>query len=395
MYIWSFNISQRGKENIPLHFIYILKNMIFRVTTLTRFMLISFFWMAAHANDPIVTHRVFFDVSIDGIMAKRMVMGLFGEVVPRTVDNFLHLCRGDLGLSSTGHELSYAKSTLHRIIPNFALQGGDFTLGNGLGGESIYEGGKFKDENFKLKHTGRGVLSMANAGPDTNGSQFLITFQKAHWLDQRHVVFGTVLEGHSVLDELEAVGTENGTPEKKVVIESVGELLRDGTIIAASSLEEKAAALEARAVLRERRNIAWLKAAVASDSCSDEDNGCCSPYSERRAVSEHDLDSNDGLCHGRRTSSSSSLSSSSNSNSTLMSSSEGRRHYVAHGCCPGEHTAGPGEHTAGPGVYNRSFTERYVEPSLSSFEDYYKRFGGGGGGQEKGPHFLDYLLSFM
>jgi len=222
-----------------------------------------------------------------------MVIGLFGEVVPKTVENFLHLCRGDMGLSSTGHELSYAKSTLHRIIPNFALQGGDFTLGNGHGGESIYEGGTFKDENFKLKHTGRGVLSMANAGPDTNRSQFLITFQKAHWLDQRHVVFGTVLEGLSVLDELEAVGTENGIPEKKVVIESVGELLHDGTEITALTLTEKAAALEARAVQKERRNIAWLEAATATDSCSEQDEDCC-PYMSRTRLNDAHSASHDG-----------------------------------------------------------------------------------------------------
>lgn len=381
--------------------------MIFRVTSFTKCMLISFCCMAAHANDPIVTHRVFFDVSIDGIMAKRMVMGLFGEVVPRTVENFLHLCRGDLGLSSTGHELSYAKSTLHRIIPNFALQGGDFTLGNGLGGESIYEGGKFKDENFKLKHTGRGVLSMANAGPDANGSQFLITFQKAHWLDQRHVVFGTVLEGHSVLDELEAVGTESGIPEKKVVIESVGELLRDGTIVAASSLEEKAAALEARAVVRERRNIAWLEAAIAPESCSNEDNGCCSPYAERlnaaSSHSHHDLTSNHGLCVGRRSASSSSSSNdtSNNHNPILVSSSS----HTAPAGSRQSHTTNTASHGR-HGVYNRSqyaSSESYGKASESlftPFEGYISRSFGGGGrggsGQEKSsPHFLDYLLSFM
>merc|ERR1711959_855304 len=135
------------------------------------------------------------------------VMGLFGDVVPKTTANFLH---------GQG-------SPFHRIIPNFMIQGGDFTRENGTGGESIY-GAKFEDENFKLKHTGPGILSMANAGPGTNGSQFFLTTVKTSWLDGRHVVFGKVIEGMDVVTKVEAVGSQSGAPSKKVTIADSGEL---------------------------------------------------------------------------------------------------------------------------------------------------------------------------
>merc|ERR1719277_755548 len=175
------------------------------------------------AQDPEVTHKVFFDVKVGDAEPKRVTIGLFGNVVPKTVSNFLHLCTGDKGTGSSGKALHYKGSKFHRIIPNFMIQGGDFTKGDGTGGESIY-GNKFADENFKLKHTEPGVLSMANAGPNTNGSQFFITTVKTAWLDGRHVVFGKVVDGMETVTAVEAVGTSSGTPSKVVIIHDSGVL---------------------------------------------------------------------------------------------------------------------------------------------------------------------------
>lgn len=171
-----------------------------------------------------ITHKVFFDVAIDGEPLGRITLGLFGDAVPKTAENFRALCTGEMGNSkSSSKPLHYKDSTFHRIIPKFMIQGGDFTHGNGRGGESIY-GTKFDDENFLLTHEGPYYLSMANAGPNTNGSQFFITTVKTPWLDGRHVVFGKVLEGTSLVDEIEKQGSNSGTPKKKVTITDSGEL---------------------------------------------------------------------------------------------------------------------------------------------------------------------------
>ncbi|KAG0174842.1 peptidylprolyl isomerase protein [Apophysomyces sp. BC1034] len=167
--------------------------------------------------------KVFFDVAIQGKPAGRMTFKLFSDTVPKTAENFRALCTGEKGKGVSGKALHFKDSTFHRIIPGFMAQGGDFTLGDGRGGESIY-GQKFADENFTLKHTGRGVLSMANAGPNTNGSQFFITFDKTPWLDGNHTVFGQLVEGNDVLQALEKLGHPSGRPSATTKIVDCGEI---------------------------------------------------------------------------------------------------------------------------------------------------------------------------
>jgi len=169
---------------------------------------------------------VFMDIKIGDKEPKRIEFELFKNVVPKTAENFRALCTGEKGIGTSGKPLHYKGSTFHRSIKDFMLQGGDFTAGNGTGGESIY-GEKFEDENFTCKHLDRGYLSMANAGKNTNGSQFFITFKKAQWLDNAHVVFGRVTKGLDYLDEIEAIPTEAGDkPSQPLVVVDCGEVPR-------------------------------------------------------------------------------------------------------------------------------------------------------------------------
>jgi peptidyl-prolyl isomerase E (cyclophilin E) len=166
---------------------------------------------------------VFFELSLEGKPMGRVEMELFSDVTPKCAENFRALCTGEKGFGASGKQLHFKGSRFHRIIPGFMCQGGDFTRGNGTGGESIY-GNKFADENFELKHSSAGLLSMANAGPNTNGSQFFITLAATAWLDNKHTVFGRVSKGREVVKQMEKFGSAEGKPSGSIVISDCGQI---------------------------------------------------------------------------------------------------------------------------------------------------------------------------
>ena len=169
---------------------------------------------------------VFFDISIGSQPAGRVEMELFKDVVPKTAENFRALCTGEKGVGRSGKPLWYKGSRFHRVIPGFMCQGGDFTAGNGTGGESIY-GHKFPDESFSGragKHFGPGTLSMANAGENTNGSQFFICTANTDWLNGKHVVFGQVTKGYDVISKVESQGSQSGATRQPITVTNCGEI---------------------------------------------------------------------------------------------------------------------------------------------------------------------------
>jgi len=172
---------------------------------------------------PTTTSQVFFDIEIDGKASGRLTFNLYGGVVPKTAENFRALCTGEKGVGESGKPLHFKNTIFHRIIPNFMCQAGDFTDFRGTGGESIY-GRVFDDENFDLSHSFAGLLSMANAGPDTNGSQFFITTVPTPFLDGKHVVFGEVDDGFELLGKMESLGAKSGAVRANIEIVDCGEL---------------------------------------------------------------------------------------------------------------------------------------------------------------------------
>ncbi|CAA0832146.1 Peptidyl-prolyl cis-trans isomerase CYP63 [Striga hermonthica] len=247
---------------------------------------------------------VYLDVSVDGGTADRIEIELFADAVPKTAENFRALCTGEKGVgATTGKPLHYKGTVFHRIIKGFMAQGGDFSKGDGTGGESIY-GGKFRDENFKLGHKEPGLLSMANSGPNTNGSQFFITFKQQHHLDGKHVVFGKVVNGMDVIKKMEQLGSSGGKPSGFVKIVDCGEMSKTDAQNAVEVDEEKkkkptssdgqAKGKKKVPVKTKRRKRSYSSSdsySSSSDSYSDSDSDLDSLRTESHSDSDSDTDS--------------------------------------------------------------------------------------------------------
>ncbi|XVF32497.1 hypothetical protein REPUB_Repub17cG0087600 [Reevesia pubescens] len=259
---------------------------------------------------------VFLDVSIGGDPVERIVIELFADVVPKTAENFRALCTGEKGIGeSTGKPLHYKGSFFHRIIKGFMAQGGDFSKGNGTGGESIY-GGKFADENFKLAHDGPGVLSMANSGPNTNGSQFFITFKRQPHLDGKHVVFGKVIKGMDILKKIELVGTGDGKPAQPVKISDSGQTSesklqgavgkakgkgkKSGKVFSSESSDEQARGSKKSLKDRRKKRKRRYSSSVSYSSDSDSDSDSYSSDSDSDVSASESNSSSEGRRHRRR-----------------------------------------------------------------------------------------------
>uniref|UniRef100_A0A5B6ZYP0 peptidylprolyl isomerase n=1 Tax=Davidia involucrata TaxID=16924 RepID=A0A5B6ZYP0_DAVIN len=259
---------------------------------------------------------VFLDVSIDGDPVERIVIELFADVVPRTAENFRALCTGEKGIGiSTGKPLHYKGSIFHRIIKGFMAQGGDFSKGNGTGGESIY-GGKFADENFTLDHNGPGLLSMANGGPNTNGSQFFIIFKRQSHLDGKHVVFGKVVKGMDIVRKIEQVGTSDGKPSGLVKIVDCGEASenkvhdavkaekgkkkKSGKALPSDDSSDEQVKGRHKTFLKDRRKKRKRRYSSSDSYSSDTDSDSYSSKTDSDSDSESDSYSSSSSSDGRR-----------------------------------------------------------------------------------------------